>query len=364
MSLKNPYEDSQIIQKINEANRNHKSIKIAFIDIDSTITGEPSTQVAVRQLLESQGYIVVFVTARTSEMCMSLTERNKSSMAVQKRPLPKLKKNTETGKWEVGDPAAQPHMNGLIDPDIIAATNGAELLIKQSQGGYEIDEDYLSKRGESSPVWRSAVKALRKQLMAGGTPGGQLSEADQKKKYLDGYSVTYYPPYRIELDFASEGEKENFAQTIQANNNLDINLIDESDHIIEQPLFRLYLMPRELGKKEVVDHLMKQIQITVPDIQKKCEILIAGDAYADLEMGLYAAKGCHNDVFIIPGEAKLGQHFIKKVPALNSLLEKLDEPGLYRVIGSSRKVIIGDEMYPDTEGAETILDYLKAQKTT
>lgn len=364
MSLKNPYEHSQIIRKINEAISNHKRIKVTFIDIDSTITGEPSTQAAVRQLLEDHGYIVVFVTARTSEMCMSLAERNKSSAAVQKRPVPKLKKNTETDKWEAEDPAAQPHMKGLIDPDIIAATNGTELLIKQSQGGYEIDVDYWTNRKESSATWRSAVKALRKELMAKGVSGGELSNADQKKKYLDGDSVTYNPPYRIEVDFTSEAEKETFAQAIQANNKLDIRLTDESDHIIEPPFFRLYLMPTEFGKKEIVDHIMKQLQIIVPDIHKKCEILIAGDAYADLEMGLYAAKGCHKDLFIIPGGAKLGQHFMKKVPTLNSLLEKLDKPGLYQVTGSTRKVIIGDEAYPNTKGAETILGYLKAQKST
>lgn len=138
-----PYTTSTALTKLHAAHAAGQPLKIAFLDVDGTLTGSPTDQGAVRTLLEQQDYTIVFVTHRSSELCMSRTP---------------------------GTNAAE--FQGLLDPDVIAGKLGNEIVIRQNDGSYKIDKPYtkpLSPSPEEWPVHKQQAadhifKALYSQL--------------------------------------------------------------------------------------------------------------------------------------------------------------------------------------------------------
>ncbi len=108
-----PYTHSTALVKLKKAQAASKQLRLAFLDVDGTLTGRPADQEAVRTLLERQGYIIVFVTHRSSELCLSGTAITNAN-----------------------------EFQGLLDPDIIAGKLGNELAIRQQDGRYQNDEAY------------------------------------------------------------------------------------------------------------------------------------------------------------------------------------------------------------------------------
>lgn len=87
-------------------------LRLAFLDIDGTLTGAPADQARLRTRLEQQTYVITFVTHRAAELCQSSPA-------------------TDTTEFL-----------GLLDPDIIAGKLGNEIMVRQTTGRYQPDRSY------------------------------------------------------------------------------------------------------------------------------------------------------------------------------------------------------------------------------
>lgn len=358
--MKDPYQAGSAIQKITDLLSLGKRIRLAFLDIDSTSTGTPASQQHVRDTLEEKGYIVIFVTARTSELCISWGQRKLSSERVQRR-LPALVQHQGKQMTPL-DPATLPAFRGLIDPYIIASTNGSEVLIQQASGGYEYDDNYYELMDVEEKEWRNQTSTLIENILQDRFKTAVLSPAEYAHNYQQGYASVSEPPYRIEMDFTDRDEKEDFIIQLEKRNK-DLAVTDESDETATPATYKLYIMPAGLGKRQAVDYIVQQIYKKFPDMKHNTEVLIAGDAYADLNMGLHGAPDAHT-TFLIPGGAKLSRHFAdaqlqRKNRLDRTVLSPTGHHGFYAYGPQKRTVIIGDEAYPKTIGSQTLLAYLK-----
>lgn len=119
-----PYTNCAIVASLKKYQVAHQPLKLAFLDVDGTLTGTPEEQVAVRALLEQQGYHLVFVTHRSSELCMSRTP------------------GTNADEFQ-----------GLLDPAVIAGKLGNEIVVRQNDGTYRVDEAYAKPVGSVPNDW-------------------------------------------------------------------------------------------------------------------------------------------------------------------------------------------------------------------
>lgn len=119
-----PYQQAAALTKLKAAQTSGRPLKLAFLDIDGTVTGAPNDQVAVRTLLENSGYVIVFVTHRSSELCLSQTALTSAD-----------------------------EFKGLLDPDIIAGKLGNEIVVRQIDGRYKTDASYTKPVSSSPEEW-------------------------------------------------------------------------------------------------------------------------------------------------------------------------------------------------------------------
>lgn len=383
-SLKNssvPFQNSSLYHALKLNSETGQPLRLAFMDIDASWTGTPEEQVALRQELEKQGYIIAFVTARTSELCMSWGQRDKSSAIVNNRPTAKLVRNPQTGTRTVIDPAALPSMAGLLDPDIIAASSGAELLVHQRSGGYEYDEEYADSFTFDSDQWRNyAVQLLRTIEVTAGKSVGALHKIENVENYYAGKTDITPPLNRVQITFESRDARNLFISTLKAlqknppaNSNPNFqamlaasHVIDESNPYAPRPRFALYLVPAGLSKAVPVNRVMAATAQLLAISPEKFETLFTGDSPPDLAMGLATAAGTQA-TFVIVGGARLARYIKENKteflePEFQDIQKNLEPTGTtghYIYKPTNRNVIIGDEAFPGTIGPQTTLAWLK-----
>src|SRR5437868_2581772 len=66
-----PYADSLAWRTVRDRLDACKTPRVAMLDIDGTLTGNPHVADRVRAMLERGGYVVTFNTSRTEEMLMT-----------------------------------------------------------------------------------------------------------------------------------------------------------------------------------------------------------------------------------------------------------------------------------------------------
>ena len=198
-----PYADSVALARVRASLDQDQPVRIAMLDIDSTLTGDPDTSARVRAMLEARDYLVVFNTSRTEEMVMSRASYAASCATGRfHRPPPHLGHAVDR-RIDVPQEEAEPA--GLLDPDIIAGSTGTRILARQRDGAYLPDEEYGSGEPLEPPEWRKRASAL---VEAINTPDPLLEPApiESAANYDDGISDVYPPDYRIQLGYADEGD--------------------------------------------------------------------------------------------------------------------------------------------------------------
>ena len=196
MNTENIYITSSLIKNIS------KKPRIAFLDIDLTITGKPQTQKEIRDLFETHGYSIVFVTSRPYELLLSDSSLAKSPRL--SRPPSKIGIDKELRHYHI-DLASVESFAGLLDPDALADTTGGRIYIRQKSGEYLRDRDYDIMEVSASE-WRSQIVNLLKTI-SNTMSNFELKKIEDISNYEKGIANISPPDFRIQIDFKNNKEK-------------------------------------------------------------------------------------------------------------------------------------------------------------
>jgi hypothetical protein len=145
------YEKSTLIKKLLKAKKRQKPLRIAFLDIDATMTGSTQTTNKTRRELERLGYAVVYVTSRTEEMLMTSEVYMASRDNGFDRPVPHLGLRNEK---HIYIPTENVEPEGILNPDAIAGSTGTHILLKQEDNSYQCDFTYNNMLQTDPRTWR------------------------------------------------------------------------------------------------------------------------------------------------------------------------------------------------------------------
>jgi len=335
--------------------------KLAFVDIDNTLTGDgsgtgnPKSIMKVRELLKKNHYLYCPTTSRTEEMMMSQKSYQLSKKIYDfKRPEPKL----------IFEPPA------ILDGEIIISSSGSKIFVKQTNNAYQEDICFYNKDFPDPQTWRNTITTQINSIN-GIKKVFKLSPIEYIEQYVDGTSNAYPPDYRIQLNFTSVNDKLFFIRKLykikQSSKDISINklyLTDDSNP--EKNKFSLYLTPKK-GKIDAVNHVIKHLQtdlkITI------LELLFVGDSWPDLQLGLFGATKIANATFLLIGGSRLTKYLInpeKTEFAGEPLLEiknnliPSQQKGVYYYKGKryKRKIILGDIIDPGKIGPDSMIEFL------
>lgn len=370
-STHTPYLESIVLQKLLSRIQKRLAPRIAFLDIDATLTGDPKDTDATRLLLEKHGFCVVFVTARTEEMIMSEPVYQKSHALGFKRPQPHLL--YRSGKYTY-IPPEKIEPEGILNPDIIAGSSGTQILVRQQSGAYLIDHERNSEMVERPEIWKKRINRLIK-VIDSESKLAIFSPLEDPRNFRNHLTDVYPIQYRTSLMFRTCNDKvafvKKFAQVSKINKyhalTTNCRIIDDSHPQKQQ--FAIEITPQRGGKLNSVNHIIKTVRAMLPTNRPPLEILIAGDKYQDLRMGLKAAQGA-KVTYIIPGGATITEALIHKSKCTfagedftnirSQLRQQKTGRYLYGISGAeTRQVIIGDEAYLGRIGVETIYSFLQ-----
>lgn len=322
------YENSSVRKKLSQ----NFIKRLAFLDIDSTLSGNNQASSAVRKKLEEKGFVISFVTSRTEEMVMSCQAFEKSKKYLFSRPKPLL--NIKNNRHYYIDPQIT-ESKSLVDPDIIIGSSGTQILIKQLDGGYQTDKSFLKHLYQQPDAWRKKTLKLLEKFKP--KFAFRLSAIEKPEHYTKQITNVFPPQFRIKLEFAKVAEKEKFQEILSKIDS--VHVVDDSNYSRDK--LTLYLMPKNSGKAQATEHTIDQICREFAITQQDLEILIAGNSFPDLEMGLHT--GLRSQVtFILVGNLRVSESLLKQTKHFTN----------------KRKFVIGDQLFPGTKGPETILAYL------
>lgn len=369
------YYSSTIVEKLRKAKEQNKRLHIAFLDIDSTMTGSINSTNATRRQLETLGYTIVYVTSRTEEMLMSKKTYDASVRTGFDRPRPLLERSHNTFSYI---PPEEFEPEGLLDPDIIAGSTGSQILLKQPQGNYLLDHMYEKTFCAPSHQWREEALALIQHINKD-QPLAYLSPYEYPENYEKRLVNIYQPKFRVVLNFNSSKDKRQFSKKFTqlrevASDSLPfdantMHLTDDSHP--RKKLFTLCLTPRFGYKTTAVEHIVHMLSRTLAVDRSEFHLLIAGDSFPDMDMGLRGGKGTHA-TFVIAGGSRLTLAFADKLnedPTIEQTILTSNKfiggknHGYYNYTGadnSVRRVIIADEVCHDKKEVDSILTILKA----
>lgn len=355
-----PFINSVIIERLKELKA---PFKIAFLDIDSTVTGPIELTNRVKSRLYELGYALVYVTARTEEMLMSKYQYDKSVKLGFDRPRPRLGKRKNT-RYYIPPEDIEP--TSILDCPIIATSSGTRILFRQQNGGYILDSHYQDRFNQSPIDWQKQTLELLEVINQGKLFSispvslGILTKAD-----------VFPPEYRIQLNFENVEQKIEFKKKVTQlkkdgeGDFSNIRITDDSNPFKGQ--FSVYLTPLAGSKKTALERIINSLAKRLEIKNNRFEILIAGDSYPDLEMGLFAALNIKG-TFLVVGGSPLSRSLIEDIndfagENITPIKQNLSgRNGIYKFKLSDmvyRRVVIGDELFPGTKGPETILAYLE-----
>lgn len=314
--------NSLALKKLRGYQAKVKPFRLAFLDIDDTLAGDPADQQKVRAALEEHSYVTACVTNRDLELNLSLTAFQQSTPAISKRDYGDIDRSTLSS------------FAGLLDADIIASSLGEEIAVKQVSGGFLLDDHYQPIIARNHAAWHAFIAEL---IQWAGQVTGQQVAHPRPTRHL-----------RVQITFDTLTAKKIFEQTVEhlratvagdsafAKALADLTLTDESDPDTDPPYFSLLIAPASVSKKNAVEHIVSTLAASIKAPRSQFEVLIAGDGPSDLPMGLHGAAGT-KATFLIPGGGRLAR---EPLPA------------------HDRAVVIGDQAFPGTAGPATILAWL------
>ena len=380
-----PYSGSIALAKLSAAMGRGKPLRMACLDVDSTLTGDRAMSDGARALLEEEEYVVAFVTSRTEEMLMTRASFQASRRTRQfLRPQPHL--GGSDGHRRYVSPEKHEPI-GLLDGDIIAGSTGTQIMIRQKGGGYLPDRSYELGSALSSGSWREAALQLLAMLTAEGYTA-EPAEIESEDNYQAGVSDVFPPEYRVQLNFQTVEEKSRFIAGLRrtrfkARESQDgwaealrnIRVTDDSNP--EPGRYKVFLTPRRLSKARAVEHIVCQLCRQLDIERGRLSLLFAGDSFPDLAMGLLGGIGT-DSAFLLVGGSRLAAALTREdradfagegICAVRRRLIPEGKPGNYRFRppfseGGTRRLIVGDEAFPGTQAAESVYRYLHATHCT
>ena len=379
--LHNPYFASSLFQKISQSLAKHKTARIAFLDIDNTLTGSSTEDTnQVRAKLKSLGYAVCFVTARTEEALMSEDAYLQSKALGFSRPRPHLMH--VDGKRKYADPRdCEP--TGLIDPDVIAGSTGTNIFLRQESGGFTQDLDYREKLGICSEHFRESVLNFIR-ILNRNKKMCTVASIEDKENYKKGITDVFPSEFRVSVEFENINDKKLFAETLKSikkgknariiSRFLDHEIISKikftADGYGKVGKIRGYITPTYADKGASVDQILSMVEKYASIDRSQMELLFAGDAFPDLSMGLNAGLGTRAK-FILVGGSRLSSYLTQQEiwdfagEGLRVIKERLfptAQQGYYSYTTDdslSREVIIADLAYANTQGPQSILRFFQ-----
>ncbi len=387
LMVENPYKNSDAVRFLLEKRREGNPLRIAFWDIDSTITHEDSKVTAkLMREASNKGFVVIFVTSRTEEMTMSDEARKKSKDMY--RPEPHMQKTADQRQIYVDPSGKEPE--GTIDVFGVAGSTGSAIYMRQADGSFQKDSAHEKKMNVNKDSWRKSVLKLV-DLINQDEKLCELIPIEYPDRYWSGETDVYPPDFRIQLKFRSaeaENKFRNKLLQIKLNGRMEdfsddewmviSNLRYTGDSKPSMENYSGYLAPAKGNKaraaETVFDGIFQEIYKVDVEIKKSdFEVLFAGDSFPDLAMGLFGARGCRGKFVIVGGsrltrlmiEEKIKTFVNEKIGAIKHRLGLTDKIGIYNFRqplatgDSSREVIIGDVAYPGKFGPQTILEVLK-----
>ncbi len=375
--------DNVAISKLKAAKEEGQPLRVAFLDIDDTISGTPDEQRRLRQLLEEQGYIIVFTTSRSSEMVMSEDAYGETRYNFN-RPKPKLAK--VEGRRVVGFADSLENEAALFNPDIIISSTGTDILTKERSGGYFKDRIFERNVLHTNSEWRSNTLELLR-LIDPDKALFNLSYIESPQNYDNGDSYVYPHDNRIRIEFTSDGDlsasqrKNEFQRRLKVlydnkstlstalqREIANMQITDESNP--NSGRFALYLTPQNGTKASSVDYVIDQLCAAVKVDRRSFEVLIAGDSMPDLEMGLNATIGTRAR-FFVPRGARIAQVFTDPaatefagtdVQGIKSRILQVDDAiRISLPNGRTRKVVLGDHVPSATSPASSFIGFLEQE---
>lgn len=327
--------------------------KFAFIDIDNTLTGNGSGTgnsqliMQVRKLLKKKSYLFCPTTSRTEEMMMSQKTYEKSKeIYFLKRPPPKL--FFDQGLYYYKDPLLVEPL-GILDGEIIISSSGSKIFVKQTNNAYQEDICFYDKAFPDPQTWRNTVTTQINNINNVKNIV-KLSSIEYADRYSSGTNNVYPPDYRIQLFFTSIKDKLFFISKLlkikKSSKDVSINTLNITyDSDPKKNKISVYLTPKN-GKIDAVNHVMEHLRLDL-DITAP-ELLLVGDSWPDLEMGLFSAVDIPNGTFFLVGGSRL-RNFIQT-----------DDKGVYYYKGNGyeRKVVIGDIIFPGKVGPDSLIEFL------
>lgn len=331
------YGKSTAVAKL-QAIKNRQSPRLACLDVDGTLTGQPAIQAEVRSLLEKQGYVIVFLTARTPELCMSGSERRRAdpTLFTHLTTLPAVHRSP----WLMVDPATVETFNGLLDPDIIASLGGA--IAVKGATGYARDETHHQLSPSDDTAWQNAI--LREVHHAAGAQAAHISVVPLR--------------FRLQLDFASAAAKDEVLGRLEKEladpHGPPAVVIDNTHPGDPEPQYTAFVVSPHATKEAMLNRVVSALTALSGLPQQPLDLLIAGDGQPDAQMGLSGAPDTHA-TFLIPAGARLTAYLKRQY---GNQLQPHAQPGWYTFTPTGRTVIIGDEAYPGTEAVSTMRAWL------
>ncbi|HUD44641.1 MAG TPA: hypothetical protein VMR41_03820 [Patescibacteria group bacterium] len=367
----NPYQNSTLLNKLLH------SPKIAFLDLDDTMTGDKKLTNTTRKQLEKLGYSLIFVSSRTEELLMSSNSYKKSLRHGFTRPQPYS--GSKDGKqYYIKTEKHTP--TGLLDPDVIAGSTGTQIIIKQQDGAYREDTGYTSSFGLSTIEWKQQCLRLL-QIIDPQKKLFQLSPIDIPSNYYQRVTDVFPPYFRLGIICKNLTAKKTFLRRLRQLSfdpflhihmqRLIKNIRITDDSNPSQNNYNLYLTPRSGYKARAVEYLVHAICSQLKIEREQLEILIAGDSFPDLEMGLYAGIGT-NATFLLVGGSRLSEVLLhtnqhkfagEELSAIKRLLKPKGKGRYTFHIPSllKRTCIVGSEAFMGKKAVETIHSYLLQQ---
>ncbi|GAC1401345.1 MAG: hypothetical protein NVSMB52_15160 [Chloroflexota bacterium] len=375
------YFESRAAQKLRTAMTMGKQPRLACLDIDSTLTGRSSTTNAVREMLESAGYVVMFDTSRTEEMILTSAAYGIAKNGGQlQRPPPHLLRGSHGQEYV---PPEEVIPRGVLDADIVAGSTGTRILVQQSSTTYDVDTQYEASYDEASRNWRAGCLQLLSRLRDRGS-AFELSAIDIEENYRAGTSDVFPPTYRIQLNFRTVDEKLHFRRCLsdllradvhgtRTGHSLGSNVRATDDSKPDADAYKVFVTPRRGSKFHAVERVIDQLVQVTGVRRQSLHVLFAGDSYPDLSMGLLGGIGT-SATFLIVGGSRLVPCLTddtvntfagESVRTVRKRLTRTHRRGWYTFMHpvwgkQERTVLLGDFAFPGTEAVETVYEYLRA----
>lgn len=370
----NPYLQSTFIEKLKTSLKKHQKARIAFLDVDATLTGHTESLKQVKAYLEKLDYTVCLVTARTEEGVMSKRQYNLSTRFGFSRPKPKLSK-TNNQFCYIDPLMCEPQE--IIDPDIIAGSTGTAIVLRQFEGGYAKDEDFEKKLPLSSHYFREHVF----RIMSYANKDASVvmpAPIEYKGNYEKGISNVAPSDFRVSITFQEMADKKLFLYALgklKSNESLckkykiSPTVVEKvrlsTDGHCDRGKYRGYIIPSHGGKTRSADHIISSVCKEVGIERGQIETLFAGDAFPDLKMGLYAGLGTVAK-FVLVGGSRMTNYLVKKehtdfageeLSEIKKSLRPTKREGYYQFqFGDMlRTVILGDIAFKNTIGPQSLV---------